>query len=945
MQSAQCRSALSRGARQSMFVPVSDPPAATTTGLAHVATVSFLAARAAPSTQFWIALAGGIALARAAALRGVRAGYGASAAAMLQTVAVMGPARVNGPLTQALTAPLLGALHRARHGPAAADRRLLRDPADALRRPDRGRDLDRARRGRRLRRQLRHAHRLARDPAGGRARRADRDRGAQRRPRGLLHRHAGARVPLGAELVAGAADARSTRPRPGRRRTAARKRFDPRAITLAAAIAFALLLSGTWWALLASVAAWLALAWAVSRCDPEALSLGLALTALLVRRARRRRRLIAGLGLDEALQRGTRAGLLVLVATWLRAAAGPAGLRETFRRALWRIRAVPPAREASAILDGLDSGGRLIASGRTLVDELGTVEMAPQAGGRRGARLGGGGGGGLPRGGRGGAGAADGRAARRPARRARRRARRWRCSRTADALRRAALGAVAVLAVGGCGGDKQPAPPPGRCARPRPRTCARSAASATATATRGRRARRATPRRSTTSPTACAPPATSVQLQDVPFPVFRDRTPPRAAGRRPAHPGADAALLRAGARDARRSRSSASPARPAELRRARGPDRGRRPRALPVPGQGAATREAAGARGLVVADPRSALPASGSLIRPGLGIPAVSAGAGALRAHAAARGWRSTPWRRPAHPQRDRRAARAARRRVAMVGAHLDSVREGPGINDDGSGVAVTLALAERLRTRRLPLRVLGRGGARALRLARATSPRSAPAERRRIKGYVNLDMLGSPNAVRYVYGDGRVRDALEQALRARKLRFEPISIGADLRPRAVRGRRASPPPGCTRARTSARPRARRRAYGGRAGRPLDPCYHQRCDVLDRVDRDVMTELGEAAGQALRELARLCSPAGTPARRRLVALAVAAALALVVGDRGRRRRRRPAPRAPAPRASADPDAAAARRRRASSRCAARSASSSSCASTAPGLPAYVAGAR
>src|SRR5215213_5510295 len=95
-----------------MFVPPSDPPAPTTTGLAHVATVSFLAARAAPSAQFWIALAGGIALARAAALRGVRAGYGASAAAMLQTVAVMGPARVNGPLTQALTAPMLGALHR-----------------------------------------------------------------------------------------------------------------------------------------------------------------------------------------------------------------------------------------------------------------------------------------------------------------------------------------------------------------------------------------------------------------------------------------------------------------------------------------------------------------------------------------------------------------------------------------------------------------------------------------------------------------------------------------------------------------------------------------------------------------------------------------------------------------------------------------------------------------
>jgi len=154
-------------------------------------------------------------------------------------------------------------------------------------------------------------------------------------------------------------------------------RFDPRAITLAAVVAFALLLSGTWWALLGSVAVWLAVAWAVSRPDPEALSLGLALTALLFVSALAAS-LIAGLGIDEALQRGSRAALLVLVATWMRAAAGPAGLRETFRRALWRIRAVPPARDASAILDGLDSGGRLIASGRSLVDELGTVEMAPK---------------------------------------------------------------------------------------------------------------------------------------------------------------------------------------------------------------------------------------------------------------------------------------------------------------------------------------------------------------------------------------------------------------------------------------------------------------------------------------------------------------------------------------------------------------------------------------
>ena len=50
--------------------------------------------------------------------------------------------------------------------------------------------------------------------------------------------------------------------------------------------------------------------------------------------------------------------------------------------------------------------------------------------------------------------------------------------------------------------------------------------------------------------------------------------------------------------------------------------------------------------------------------------------------------------------------------------------------------------------------------------------------------------MVGSPNPVRYVYGAGRVRDALEQALRSRKLRFDDDQHRRQLRPRAVRRRR-----------------------------------------------------------------------------------------------------------------------------------------------------------
>jgi Zn-dependent M28 family amino/carboxypeptidase len=343
-----------------------------------------------------------------------------------------------------------------------------------------------------------------------------------------------------------------------------------------------------------------------------------------------------------------------------------------------------------------------------------------------------------------------------------------------------------------------------------------------------------------------------VQLQDVAFPVFRDRTPPQlvARGKRipvltlrysgPGRATAPVALVGLACR-------------PGELRGARG--------RIAIAARGscpfrtkARLAEAAGASGLVVADARSALPAGGSLIRPGLQIPAVSAGAGALKLKGRVRLAVDTV----AENRRTRNviAQRPGRApRVAMVGAHLDSVREGPGINDNGSGVAVTLALAERLRGER-GLR-FAFWGAEELGLygSRHYVASLSAAERRRITGYLNLDMLGSPNPIRYLYGAGRVRDALVKALRARKLRYETISIGgsSDHAPFAAAGISAAGLYSGSEERKTAR---EARAFGGRAGRPLDPCYHQRCDVLNRVDRDVMTELGEAAGQALRELAR-----------------------------------------------------------------------------------------
>jgi hypothetical protein len=139
-----------------------------------------------------------------------------------------------------------------------------------------------------------------------------------------------------------------------------------------------LLLSSTAWLLLAAVALWLGAAWAASRPDREAVSTGLVLTAVLAGGALAFG-LGGGLGVEVTLRRALRAALLVLVATWLRAAAGAPGLREVFRRVLGRLRRVPAVPEAAEVLDGIGSEGRLVEAGRQLAASLRDVPRRPMA--------------------------------------------------------------------------------------------------------------------------------------------------------------------------------------------------------------------------------------------------------------------------------------------------------------------------------------------------------------------------------------------------------------------------------------------------------------------------------------------------------------------------------------------------------------------------------------
>jgi hypothetical protein len=359
-------------------------------GPAHVAVVSFLASRAAPTGGFWIALAGGVALARTAERRGARLGFGASAAAMLETVAIIGPARFGIPLTQALTAPMLGRLEARSVAVlpqvlACAAIRLLHNTAttaffiwviaggldayagtyDAI--------------GRRIGIDVGTADALGLTLAGllGWAAFASTVQVLVYR-RGLRGWDGLAAAGQPQSIEAGPKGGAATQKRGIERGAAAgrRHRFDPRAITLAAVVAFAVLLSGTAWPLLAAVALALAIAWVAAPTDREPVPTGLLFAAILAAGAL----LFAlggGLGLDEAARRAIRAALLVLVATWMRAAAGAEGLREVSRRVLGRLRRVPAAGEAALVLDRLESEGRLAEAGRALADRLSGVEKRP----------------------------------------------------------------------------------------------------------------------------------------------------------------------------------------------------------------------------------------------------------------------------------------------------------------------------------------------------------------------------------------------------------------------------------------------------------------------------------------------------------------------------------------------------------------------------------------
>ena len=274
-----------------------------------------------------------------------------------------------------------------------------------------------------------------------------------------------------------------------------------------------------------------------------------------------------------------------------------------------------------------------------------------------------------------------------------------------------------------------------------------------------------------------------VRAQPVPFTLFRERRPARLelSGNEPA----EAAVLRYSGSEEATGRATPV-GRGCEPGDFDGFPAGSVAVALP---EGCLTRakvmaaQRAGAAGFVLAQPALRHPLSATLLGSGARIPAVAV---------AGRVARELERGRPTVEVRvDATTSHATARNVlaelprgdpgevVMAGAHLDSVPEGPGINDNGSGVAALLGIAARLRrSRAAPERRVRLGFWAAEELGIVGSRRYVRGlgrdARERIRAYLNLDMVGSKGGRRYVYG-GAGLDAGLRAARDAVGELKPI--------------------------------------------------------------------------------------------------------------------------------------------------------------------------
>jgi aminopeptidase S len=212
---------------------------------------------------------------------------------------------------------------------------------------------------------------------------------------------------------------------------------------------------------------------------------------------------------------------------------------------------------------------------------------------------------------------------------------------------------------------------------------------------------------------------------------------------------------------------------------------------------------------------------------------------------------------------------------VIMAGGHLDSVTAGPGINDNGSGSAALLEVALTVASQNLnPAKRLRFGwwGAEERGLVGSTYyVNNLPsADRSRIKGYLNFDMIASPNPGYFVYsssGQPSGSLALQQLLQAP---FAAMGVPTELTSVGGRSDHAAfasagiPIGGLFSGAEVAKTSAQAQKWGGTAGQAFDRCYHASCDTTANVNTTALDRNTDAIAYAIWTLAAGTTPPTGP---------------------------------------------------------------------------------
>ncbi|MGW7092759.1 M28 family metallopeptidase [Streptomyces sp. NPDC054874] len=195
--------------------------------------------------------------------------------------------------------------------------------------------------------------------------------------------------------------------------------------------------------------------------------------------------------------------------------------------------------------------------------------------------------------------------------------------------------------------------------------------------------------------------------------------------------------------------------------------------------------------------------------------------------------------------------------KVLMAGAHLDSVSSGAGINDNGSGSAGVLETALAVsRDRYQPdkhLRFAWWGAEELGLIGSKYYVNNLPsAERSKLSGYLNFDMIGSPNAGYFVYDDDPV---IEKTF---KDYFAGLSVPTEIETEGD-GRSDHAPfknvgvpvGGLFTGAGYTKSAAQAQKWGGTAGQAFDRCYHSSCDTTSNINDTALDRNSDAAAHAI----------------------------------------------------------------------------------------------